>query len=208
MWSPPPEPTGRPPSPLPRLTAAFCQTNGSGCDATATSSLSTDGAGVLSGTVDVPASPTLGARALKVTNGARSALFPITLLGTRTVSLSPASGGLGTVVSVTASQFDPTAAVTIQGLRNIVGPVVSTDAPCQRDASARAGALAATELHGERRAHHDDPGLRGCPGRRPRHRPGRPPPTRPLTGAASITSISGQRSRRHRIRPQRRRHRR
>jgi len=127
----------------PALAAAFCQADGAACDATATSTLTTNAGGVLVGTVNVPAGATTGTRALKVTNGARFALFPVTILGTRLVSLSPASGGLGTVVGVSASEFDPAAAVTIQGVRNLVGPVTSTDPPVSATINA-SGSLAST----------------------------------------------------------------
>lgn len=174
------------------FTAAFCQTDGSGCDATATSALATNAGGALSGTVNLPAGATQGTRALKVTNGARFALFPLTVLGTRTISLTPTSGGLGTAVAVTGAEFDPTAAVTIQGVRNLVGPINSSDAAVGATISA-SGALASTNytvsdgLSTAILVSEDGPG-------------GTPAVDKasasytPLTALATITAITGQRT--------------
>ena len=111
------------------FTAAFCDSSGDNCDSNATKSLSTSSIGALSGTVTIPSNASTGARTLKVTNAGRSALFDFTVLGVRSVTLSPTSGGLGTLVSVTASNFDPSAFVTVQGVRNTTGPVNSGDVP-------------------------------------------------------------------------------
>jgi len=109
------------------FTAAFCNTSGGSCDSNATKTLATNGSGVLSGTVTVPSDATTGARALKVTHDGRSALFNFGVLGTRSVTLSPTSGGLSTPVSVTGTNFDPLAFVSIKGVRVLSGPVYSSD---------------------------------------------------------------------------------
>ena len=69
--------------------------------------------------------------------------MPVVVLSARTVSITPTSGGLGTVVSVTGTNFDPTAAVTVRGVQNLTGPVNSTDAPVAASIGAT-GNLAAT----------------------------------------------------------------
>jgi hypothetical protein len=54
-------------------------------------------------------------------------LFNFGVLGTRSVALSPTSGGLSTPVSVTATNFDPLAFVSIKGVRVLSGPEYSSD---------------------------------------------------------------------------------
>ena len=177
----------------PALVAEFCQSDGSACDAPAApSALTTNAGGDLSGTVTVPANATTGSRALKVTNGSRFALFPLTVLGTRAMTLSPTSGGLGTAVAVEASEFDPTAAVTIQGVRNLVGPVNSSDPPVAASINA-SGALASTNytvndaltttILVSEDAPDGDPAVDRASAA-----------FSPLTAVATITSITGQRA--------------
>ena len=118
------------------FTAAFCAVGGGSCDADASSNLTTNGSGDLSGSVTIPSGATTGARALKVTHSGRSALYNFRVMGVRSISLSPASGGLGQPVDITTTDFDPLAAVTIRGITNLTGPTYSTDPAIQGQISA------------------------------------------------------------------------
>lgn len=89
------------------FTAAFCDQTGTSCDANATNTLSSNGSGVLSGTVSIAAATTTGLRALKVTEGTKTALYPVTVLAAPSITISPASGGPGTTVSWSGSSFNP-----------------------------------------------------------------------------------------------------
>lgn len=94
--------------------ASLCTTTGTACDlAGLTGALSTDGSGALSGALTVTATATTGARALKIVNpsDSQTVLIPVTILGARTISLSPASGGGGTLVTITGSGFNASAPV-------------------------------------------------------------------------------------------------
>jgi hypothetical protein len=94
--------------------ASLCTTAGTACDAAGlTGALSTDAGGALSGALTVTATATTGARALKIVNpsDSQTVLLPITILGARTISLSPASGGAGTLVTITGSGFNASAPV-------------------------------------------------------------------------------------------------
>lgn len=93
------------------FTTEFCDTTGAGCDAAVTNTLSTNGSGALSGTVSIPGATTSGLRAIKITNGASSSLTNVTVLGTRSLTLSPASGGPGTVVTISGSDWNPSATI-------------------------------------------------------------------------------------------------
>ena len=142
------------------------------CDAAAVSALSTNGAGALAGTVTVPSGATVGTRAVKVTNGGRFA--PVPDRGarprTRLAQPRPAAGSAPSSRSP-PSNFDPTAAVTIQGLRD-----TGRSGGLQRCAGVgddRRGRWArGHELHGERPADHLDRRVRGRPRRHAGHRPG------------------------------------
>jgi len=92
--------------------ASLCDSTGTTCNtaiATAKTSITTDGSGVLTGYVQIPSSATTGLRALKLVEGTNSSLTPITVLATRTLSLSPTSGGPGTVVTSTGANWTPSA---------------------------------------------------------------------------------------------------
>ena len=88
------------------------------CDASSsTAGLTVDAGGVMSGTVPVTALNTTGLRSLKITqtsNGVR-ALAPIQVLGTRSITIDPTSGGASTAVNITGTDFDPLQAVTVTG---------------------------------------------------------------------------------------------
>jgi hypothetical protein len=110
------------------LVASLCDTVGANCEAAiAGASLSTDGAGSLLGTVPIPTGSAAGERTLRVENAGRSALYGITILGDRDVTLVPVPGGAGTTVAVTGVDFDPDAGLSIQGVRAADGSVLSSD---------------------------------------------------------------------------------
>jgi alpha-tubulin suppressor-like RCC1 family protein len=125
------------------FTVALCDNVGTGCDAATTTTLSTNASGDLSGTIAVPAGATVGERGVKITQGLRSTLIRVTVLGDRVVSLVPVSGGAGTSIAVTGSNFDPTADLTIQGVRAADGSTVSSDAPVSA-AATTSGAMPST----------------------------------------------------------------
>ena len=108
------------------FTAQFCDVTGVTCDnpiagGTVTNTLTTDGSGVINGGAVVlnrtAFGPfiTTGSRAIRLTQGANVGLVPVLVLGTPTVTLSPASGGPGTLVAVTGANFNPGQGVVTQG---------------------------------------------------------------------------------------------
>jgi hypothetical protein len=103
----------------PSLTTGFvpklCNTASSLCVTASVSSLMTDAAGVLSGTIVVPAGVAPGAGTAAVNDGTRVASTALTVLGTRSLQLSPASGNAGATITVTGSQFDPGQTLTLHG---------------------------------------------------------------------------------------------
>ena len=105
--------------PASALAVVLCEaTNELVCDASSsTAGLSVDAGGLLSGSVPVTTLNTVGARALKITqlSNGRRALLPIPILGPRTITLDPASGGASTAVNITGTDFDPLQAVTVTG---------------------------------------------------------------------------------------------
>jgi hypothetical protein len=89
-------------------TASLCDTDGTtGCQALTGTSISTDGSGALTGSGTVPAGATTGARKLVVSTGTQSASDDFVVLGTAAISLSASSGGVGSTVTVSGSNFDP-----------------------------------------------------------------------------------------------------
>jgi alpha-tubulin suppressor-like RCC1 family protein len=109
--------------------AQWCDDAGENCEPAVSTTLTTEGAGALSGGVEVPSGSTAGDRALKVVNNGRDAVVPMTILDNRTVTLLPIAAGGGTTVSVSAADFDGDAAVTLQGVRTPDGSIASSDAP-------------------------------------------------------------------------------
>jgi hypothetical protein len=92
------------------FTAALCNTALTSCDANqaaANITLASDASGNLTGAVQITGSPTVGARALKITAGASSQSLTYTVLGAPTVSIAPAAGPAGSVTAVTATGFQP-----------------------------------------------------------------------------------------------------
>ncbi|MGH8961655.1 MAG: hypothetical protein ACRDWT_10775 [Jatrophihabitantaceae bacterium] len=99
------------------ITAQLCDTSGATCDASGLtgSTLAADGSGNLTGGVSVDASATTGARSIEVSQGAHVVSANISILGTPTLSGSPASGGTGTSVNITGANWNPGSTVTLQG---------------------------------------------------------------------------------------------
>jgi hypothetical protein len=106
------------------FTASFCNTSGSSCDTpsggTVTNTLVTDGSGNVTGNVVLTRSSfnpflTTGSRAIKLVQGSNTVLVPILVLGTPAVTASPTSGGPGTVVTATGSEFNPGQPVVARG---------------------------------------------------------------------------------------------
>lgn len=81
--------------------------------AVATQSLASDASGNLTGAITVPAGATTGAGAIVVTQAANSSTTPISILSTRSITITPAGGGTGTVVTVTVNNFDPLATISV-----------------------------------------------------------------------------------------------
>ena len=122
------------------FTAQFCNSAGTTCDTPSGSDtivdndLTTSAGGTLVGTVNIRrvsigspfATLTTGLRSIKIvqTAAAKTALVPVLILGTASVSASPASGGPGTVVTISGSNWNPLQTVTARGATNGVTPFV------------------------------------------------------------------------------------
>ena len=90
------------------LTAQFCTSGGATpCDA-ATETLTSNASGALSGTVTVPPGATVGVRGLRISTGSAIALIPVTVLGPRVVSTSPAGAAAGPSSTAERVQLRPT----------------------------------------------------------------------------------------------------
>ncbi|MFD7432133.1 hypothetical protein ACFV6Z_34515 [Streptomyces sp. NPDC059818] len=100
------------------VVAELCALDGTtACAADAvTPSLTVDGDGKLTGTVEIGAAATPGPHSLVVTQGSLSATVPLGVLGTRAIQLSPSTGGPGTTTTVTGASFDPGDEVTVTGV--------------------------------------------------------------------------------------------
>jgi len=125
-------------------TLALCDTTGATCDATGLTSpsFSVTG-GTLTASATVDPSATAGARAVKVSESSGlSALVPITILGARSITLSPPAGGAGTNVSITGSGFNASVPLVISGLTSASAP--TTDPPVVTDTSSASGGVAAS----------------------------------------------------------------
>lgn len=112
------------------FTVEICNSAGSSCD-TANSTngkvLETDASGNLTGRVAVLTSNTTGARAIKITEGSNVSLTPLTILGSAAASISPTSGGPGTVVSLTGSNSLPLSRAVVSAQISNVGVWGLTD---------------------------------------------------------------------------------
>lgn len=137
-----------------QVTASFCDSTGASCvnpGYSDTNSLSVTG-GALSGAIlHVPGTPgpTTGSRAIKIVNTVdnATALVPVLVLGTATVSASPASFGPGATVVVTGSNFNPGQAITIYGSSLQAPPYTTTgDAAVSAGNATASGALSATNF--------------------------------------------------------------
>lgn len=122
---------------------SVCDTVGTSCDPVTPAAMSTDGSGELTGQVTVPAGVAAGDRTVRIEQDLRSTLVAFTALGDRSVSLVPVTGGAGTSVSVTGTDFDPSALLSISGVTVPDGSTPSGDAAVAASATS-AGQLAAT----------------------------------------------------------------
>jgi hypothetical protein len=134
------------------FTAAYCNVAGTVCDAATPNTLSTDASGNISGNIasGATASSVTGPRAIKIieTVSGDEALVPITVLGTPTISISPSSGGAGTVVAVTGNNFNPSQQYSVSS-SILPGPpfTASADAPLINVGTASAiGAIPSTNF--------------------------------------------------------------
>jgi len=95
------------------FTVQFCNSSGVNCDViSGGNSLSTDSAGNVSGAVEAPAGLTTGNRILKIVEAPNVSITPIVVLAAPSISVSPAAGGVGTVVSIQGSNFNPLVGVS------------------------------------------------------------------------------------------------
>lgn len=113
--------------------AQVCDQTGAACDAAVvTSTVTTDGTGAINGgslTIPGGAAGTLttGNRAIKLTQGTNSALVNVVVLGTPTITVTPASGGVNTTAQVSGSNFNVGVPVTIYGSTATAGNVRNDD---------------------------------------------------------------------------------
>jgi hypothetical protein len=114
--------------------ASLCDISGGNCGSSTSVAIS-GGAG--SGTLTVDAADATGSRTLKVTSGSDTALVPITILGTPTISTNVTGGGSGTIVTVTGTNWDPNQTVSIGGYQLAPPPPPPTsDTPVSATADA------------------------------------------------------------------------
>jgi hypothetical protein len=123
------------------FTVEFCDTNGENCDPSNTNArakaLQTDANGNLSGYVlavggrtcsGIPIQSnycplTTGLRKIKLSSSNDNVLVPMNVLGTSTITISPTSGGVGTVVTYSVSEFVPlNRAVAFAGVPAVGAP--------------------------------------------------------------------------------------
>ena len=136
------------------FTVKFCTTDGTTCNynsgvltpSSQTNTLSTDGSGLLTGsyTINNPAyalALTTGNRAIKITQGSNVALVPVQVLGSATLVNSPVSGGPGTVVAVSGSDYNPGQAASVYGTYQASPPFGATG-----DATASIGNASGTGI--------------------------------------------------------------
>ena len=112
------------------FTDEICNSAGSSCD-TANSTngkvLETDASGNLTGRIAVLTGNTTGSRAIKLTEGSNVSLTPLTILGSAAASISPTSGGPGTVVALTGSNSLPLSRAVVSAQISNVGVWGLTD---------------------------------------------------------------------------------
>jgi hypothetical protein len=116
-------------------TAELCDTSGANCNAATSSFAITAGTGT--GTLSVPAAFT-GAKALKLSSGSETALRPITVLGSPTLTANLSGGGAGTVVTLSGTNWDPSQAISVGGYR--AGPPFPPPASSDPAVTVTAGA--------------------------------------------------------------------
>jgi hypothetical protein len=91
-------------------TTAICRTDP--CDAPISNTLQTNSIGEMSGTIGIPANETAGNVNLKITRGSSIAYVGLRILGQRALSITPASPAVGSQIRITASGFNPQAAIS------------------------------------------------------------------------------------------------
>ncbi|GAA2609351.1 WxL domain-containing protein [Paractinoplanes durhamensis] len=126
------------------LTASLKDSTGGGtAQGSGTGTTGATGAGT--GTLAVPAGATAGSRTVSITDGTNTVTVPITILGTRAITITPTGGGAGTAITVTGTNWDPGSVVTIGGYKASTGgqPPATSDPAVTATASATGGFTAA-----------------------------------------------------------------
>jgi hypothetical protein len=105
------------------FTVELCNSTGTVCDAANSTNgkvLETDASGNLTGRIGVIETVnTTGVRAIKLTEGSNVSLTPLTILGAAVASISPTSGGPGTVVALTGNSLPLSRAVVSAQTLNV-----------------------------------------------------------------------------------------
>jgi hypothetical protein len=131
------------------LTASLTDTSGGGTgDGSGTGTTGADGAGT--GSIAVPAGAVTGDRAVAVSDGTNTVLVSITILGTPAITITPAGGGAGTVVTVKGTSFNPGSTVTVRGYKALTGappPPATSDAAVTTTATATGGITASITVN-------------------------------------------------------------
>jgi hypothetical protein len=107
--------------------AQLCDSNGTTNCTVMTSTIAVNATtGDLTGSVTIPAAATAGAHQIVVSTGAgatlRAAGSVFAVLGAASISLAPPSGGVGTQITVSGSNFDPG---TVIGIVTLAAPSVT-----------------------------------------------------------------------------------
>jgi hypothetical protein len=105
-------------------TAALCNGDGvTGCQPLAGVTISTDANGVLTGSGKVPTGATTGSRRLVVSTSSKSASATFVVLDTAAITLSATSGGAGSSITVSGSNFDATKNLSVALLDGTNAPI-------------------------------------------------------------------------------------
>jgi hypothetical protein len=108
------------------FTAAYCNAAGTVCDADVPNTLSSTAGGALSGNVSAASgsSSATGSRSIRITQGTRSVVVPIIVLGAPVVTLTPAGGPAGTITAIGGNNFNPSTAVSALAASTYAPPTV------------------------------------------------------------------------------------
>ncbi|MFC4069344.1 hypothetical protein [Actinoplanes subglobosus] len=123
---------------------------GGGGTAQGTGSGTTDATGAGTGSLSVPAGATTGDRTVAISDGTNTVLVPVTILGTPAITITPTSGGSGTVVTVKGTNFNPGSTVTVGGYKALTGappPPATSDAAVTTTATATGGITASFKVN-------------------------------------------------------------